>query len=130
MGQSRARAAVAAGIAILIGSEAMGSDRPNGELYSTRSVVMAQRGMAATSQPLATQVAVQILCESFDALAMVQTVSLPCVFVHLQNDNRHPYMATLTVVEYELPTRAGWKDLVNVDLDRSTSSRRGRSWRR
>lgn len=39
----------------------MGVDRPTGEPYSTRSVVMAQQGMAATSQPLATQIALDIL---------------------------------------------------------------------
>ena len=39
----------------------MGVDRPMGELYSTRSVVMARQGMAATSQPLATQIALSVL---------------------------------------------------------------------
>ena len=36
-------------------------DRPSGKHFSTRSVVMATSGMAATSQPLATQVAVDTL---------------------------------------------------------------------
>jgi len=39
----------------------MAVDRPNGESYATRSVVMARQGIAATSQPLATQIAVDIL---------------------------------------------------------------------
>tara|TARA_B100000029_G_C17606278_1_gene967506 strand:+ start:1711 stop:3354 length:1644 start_codon:yes stop_codon:yes gene_type:complete len=36
-------------------------DRPAGNLFSTRSVVMATNGMAATSHPLATQIAIDIL---------------------------------------------------------------------
>ena len=36
-------------------------DRPSGNHFSTRSVVMAKNGMAATSHPLATQIAVNIL---------------------------------------------------------------------
>ncbi len=39
----------------------MAVERPNGELYTTRSVVMARQGIAATSQPLATQIALDIL---------------------------------------------------------------------
>jgi gamma-glutamyltranspeptidase/glutathione hydrolase len=61
MGQFTARTACAAVLAMLIGSQAMGIDRPMGELYSTRSVVMARQGMAATSQPLATQIALSVL---------------------------------------------------------------------
>ncbi|MEL6973405.1 MAG: gamma-glutamyltransferase [Bacteroidota bacterium] len=38
-----------------------GQDRITGELFATRSEVIAQHGMAATSQPLATQVALDIL---------------------------------------------------------------------
>ena len=40
---------------------AMSVDRPAGEPWSTRSVVMATNGMAATSQPLATDIALNIL---------------------------------------------------------------------
>ena len=36
-------------------------DRPSGNHFSTRSVVMATNGIAATSHPLATQIAVDIL---------------------------------------------------------------------
>jgi gamma-glutamyltranspeptidase/glutathione hydrolase len=36
-------------------------DRPSGRVFATRSEVIAQHGMAATSQPLATQAAIDIL---------------------------------------------------------------------
>lgn len=36
-------------------------DRITGKLFATRSEVIAKHGMAATSQPLATQVAIDIL---------------------------------------------------------------------
>ena len=39
----------------------MGQDRVTGKTFATRSEVIAQHGMAATSQPLATQVALDIL---------------------------------------------------------------------
>ncbi len=38
-----------------------GADRGSGESFATRSEVIAQHGMAATSQPLATQIALDIL---------------------------------------------------------------------
>ena len=49
--------------AILVFSEAavMGGDRPNGRPFATRSEVIARHGMAATSQPLATMVAIDVL---------------------------------------------------------------------
>ena len=49
--------------AILVLSEAavMGGDRPNGRPFATRSEVIARHGMAATSQPLATMVAMDVL---------------------------------------------------------------------
>jgi len=40
---------------------AWSQDRPTGKSFATRSEVIAQNGMAATSQPLATQVALDIL---------------------------------------------------------------------
>ena len=38
----------------------LAADRPHGPLHKTRSVVMARRGMAATSQPLATVTAIRV----------------------------------------------------------------------
>lgn len=50
-----------------IGS-AQGYDRVTGELFATRSDVMGQHGMAATSHPLATQIALDILKEGGHAV--------------------------------------------------------------
>ena len=46
----------------------MAQDRITGELFATRSEVIAQNGMAATSQPLATQVALDILKKGGSAI--------------------------------------------------------------
>ena len=43
-------------------------DRPFKQQHATRSVVMATGGMAATSHPLATQIAVQILRQGGSAV--------------------------------------------------------------
>jgi gamma-glutamyltranspeptidase/glutathione hydrolase len=43
-------------------------DRPSGPLQKTRSAVMAQHGMAATSQPLATAAAIRVLQEGGNAV--------------------------------------------------------------
>src|SRR4051812_17226820 len=40
---------------------AQGENRPTGKSFTTRSEVLARHGMACTSQPLATQAAVDIL---------------------------------------------------------------------
>jgi gamma-glutamyltranspeptidase/glutathione hydrolase len=55
---------IVAALAVLILSTsafAQGPDRVTGRAFATRSEVIAQHGMAATSQPLATQIALDIL---------------------------------------------------------------------
>jgi gamma-glutamyltranspeptidase/glutathione hydrolase len=49
------------GLMISFTASAAGFDRPVGEAFASRSEVIAAHGMAATSQPLATQVALDIL---------------------------------------------------------------------
>lgn len=46
---------------LLLPSSIFAQDRPTGKLWATRSEVIAQQGMAATSHPLSTQVALDIL---------------------------------------------------------------------
>ena len=48
-------------IYLIIGVNAMAADRITGKPFATRSEVIAPHGMAATSQPLATQIALDIL---------------------------------------------------------------------
>ncbi len=48
-------------LAFLTICQAFAQDRLTGETFTTRSEILAQNGMAATSQPLATQVAIDIL---------------------------------------------------------------------
>src|SRR3712207_3439254 len=43
-------------------------DRPLGKSFATRTEVMAQHGMAATSQPLATQAAIDVLKQGGTAI--------------------------------------------------------------
>src|SRR5207248_8241621 len=43
-------------------------DRPSGPLHKTRSAVLARHGMAATSQPLATAVALRVLQQGGNAI--------------------------------------------------------------
>ena len=50
-----------AGLAISMSAASQGFDRPVGKPFASRSEVIATHGMAATSQPLATQVALDIL---------------------------------------------------------------------
>ena len=53
---------------ILLVAAAIGQDRATGEVFVTRSEVIAQHGMACTSQPLATQVALDILKDGGNAI--------------------------------------------------------------
>jgi gamma-glutamyltranspeptidase/glutathione hydrolase len=46
----------------------LAADRPHGPLHKTRSAVMARHGMAATSQPLATAAAIQVLQQGGNAV--------------------------------------------------------------
>lgn len=48
-------------VVLLTVSPGFGGDRITGRMFATRSEVVAQHGMAATSQPLATQIAIDIL---------------------------------------------------------------------
>lgn len=49
------------GLAVSMNATAQGFDRPVGQPHASRSEVIAVHGMAATSQPLATQVALDVL---------------------------------------------------------------------
>ncbi len=53
---------------IILGYSLNAQDRPVGNSYATRSEVIAQHGMAATSHPLATQVAIDILKNGGNAI--------------------------------------------------------------
>jgi len=54
-------AALCCSLAFLVPAAAAQIDRVNGRAFATRSEVIAQHGMAATSHPLATQIALDIL---------------------------------------------------------------------
>jgi len=53
---------------LIMGANAMAADRITGLPFATRSEVIARHGMAATSQPLATQVALDILKQGGSAV--------------------------------------------------------------
>ena len=55
-------------ILLFINLIALGQDRITGRDFATRSEVIARNGMAATSQPLATQVALDILKKGGNAI--------------------------------------------------------------
>ena len=56
-------------------------DRLTGETFATRSEILARNGMAATSQPLATQVALDILKKGGTAMAVSYThLTLPTIY--------------------------------------------------
>lgn len=56
------------GIALLAPRFALGGDRITGKFFATRSEVIAQHGMACTSHPLATQIALDILKKGGSAI--------------------------------------------------------------
>jgi gamma-glutamyltranspeptidase/glutathione hydrolase len=61
-GMKKHSATLAAGLALFSGGlMAQGFDRPVGAPFASRSEVIAQHGMVATSQPLATQIALDVL---------------------------------------------------------------------
>ena len=55
-------------LALGIDRRVMAGDRPAGPPHKTRSAVMARHGMAATSQPLATEAAIRILRQGGNAV--------------------------------------------------------------
>ena len=55
-------------IAIILSIKSYSQDRITGELFSTRSEVIAKNGMVATSHPLATQIGIDILKNDGNAI--------------------------------------------------------------
>jgi gamma-glutamyltranspeptidase/glutathione hydrolase len=60
--------ALVSGLALSVAAMSQGFDRPTGKPFASRSEVIAKHGMAATSQPLATQVALDILKQGGSAV--------------------------------------------------------------
>ena len=72
------RVLVVAGIIMTTLEFSGAGDRPTGHQCATRSEVVARHGMAATSQPLATQVAIDILKEGGSAVDAA-IAAMPCL---------------------------------------------------
>jgi gamma-glutamyltranspeptidase/glutathione hydrolase len=60
--------ALISGLFLSVSAMSQGFDRPMGEPFASRSEVIARHGMAATSQPLATQIALDILKQGGSAV--------------------------------------------------------------
>jgi gamma-glutamyltranspeptidase/glutathione hydrolase len=65
-------------IAFILSSNGVAGDRMAGKSFATRSEVIARHGMAATSQPLATQVALDILKQG-GTPSMRPSPPIPCL---------------------------------------------------
>ena len=67
-------------VAILLPNLGNTADRVTGSQFLTRSPVLANNAMAATSQPLATQVALEIMRKGGNAMAVSYThLTLPTI---------------------------------------------------
>ena len=62
---------------LITGAQAMAADRITGKPFATRSEVIAQNGMVASSHPLATQIGLQILKDGGNAIDAQQRQSEP-----------------------------------------------------